>query len=122
MVPCVDCTTERARISEPSDRLSRSGRLGLNHSHHIDATGQNRTSQDPKVGDIDSDVTTGTSAKIFPQVSGIGGKSEQLGEICSSAGPKPSLLKAIERPVELCVTSASKSFWINVHENVRLHA
>jgi hypothetical protein len=29
-------------------------------------------------------------------------------------------LKHIDGPVELGVTSVSKSFWINVHENVRL--
>ncbi len=31
-------------------------------------------------------------------------------------------MKDIERPVKLGVTSANKGFWINVHENVRLHA
>ena len=75
---------------------------------------------------IESDVTTGTPGKISSwQVSGVGGNTERLGKTrtdCSSAGPEHSLLKDIERPVELCVTSATKSFWINVHENVRLHA
>ena len=31
-------------------------------------------------------------------------------------------LEDIEGLVELGVTSASKGFWFNVHENVRLHA
>jgi len=41
---------------------------------------------------------------------------------CRSTDAALLLRKDIERPVELCVTSASKRFWINVHKNVRLHA
>lgn len=43
-------------------------------------------------------------------------------EDCRYADAALLLRKDIERPVELCVTSASKRFWINVHKNVRLHA
>jgi hypothetical protein len=31
-------------------------------------------------------------------------------------------LKDIERPVELGITSAGESLWINVHENIWLYA
>src|SRR5713101_2131945 len=44
------------------------------------------------------------------------------GRDCNPTGAAPSLLKDIEGPVELGVTSASKGFWINLYENVRLHA
>jgi len=37
-------------------------------------------------------------------------------------GAESSLLKDIEGPIELGVTSARKRFWINVHKDVRLHA
>jgi hypothetical protein len=37
-------------------------------------------------------------------------------------GAESSLLKDLEGPAELGVTSASVGFWINVHQDVRLHA
>lgn len=45
-----------------------------------------------------------------------------LGQTTIPAGSEPALLKDIEGRVKLGITSASKSFWINVYENVRLHA
>jgi hypothetical protein len=41
---------------------------------------------------------------------------------CRPADAEPSSLKDIEGLIELGITSASEGFWINVHENVRLHA
>jgi hypothetical protein len=65
---------------------------------------------------FESDVTRGMPARISSsQISGIDGESAVL-----PAG-NPQLLKDIQGLVELCITSASKSFWINVYENVRLH-
>jgi hypothetical protein len=63
--------------------------------------------------------------QVVPQVNGqdlrLTGKRNWWSN-CRSANAAPLLLKDIEGLVELGVISASKGLWINVHENVGLHA